>query len=73
MGVPTLPAGHPEGWGEALRDVLRPFYAAIAPGEPVPGAGESATYPTLDDGARGLAFVEAVLRSAREGRWAEVG
>ena len=73
VGVPTLPAGHVEGWGEALRDVLRPFYAAIASGQSVPGAGESAAYPTLDDGARGLAFVEAVLRSAREGRWAKVG
>jgi predicted dehydrogenase len=71
-GVPTLPAGHAEGWGGALRDVLRPFYAAIAAGAPVPGPGESAGYPTLDDGARGVAFVEAVLTAARDSRWTPI-
>ena len=70
-GVPSLPAGHPEGWAEALRDVLRPFYAAIAGGEAPPPRG-TAPYPTLDDGARGVALVEAVLTSARDGRWTEV-
>ena len=49
IGVPWLPAGHPEGWGEALRDLLRPFYAAIAGGSP-PSA-EEATYPTLTGGS----------------------
>jgi predicted dehydrogenase len=72
VGVPALPAGHGEGWGGALRDVLRPFYAAIAAGEPPPPADVAAAYPTLDDGARGLAFVEAVLASARSGRWTPV-
>ncbi len=69
-GTPALPAGHPEGWAEALRDLLRPLYAAVAAGDPPPDPSESEhRYPTLDDGARGVAFVEAVLASAREGRW----
>jgi predicted dehydrogenase len=72
LGVPTLPAGHAEGWGGALRDVLRPFYAAIAGGAPVPGPDEPTDYPTLDDGTRGVAFVEAVLASARESRWTPI-
>ena len=67
-GIPALPAGHPEGWGDALRDLLRPFYRAVALGE-VPAAPGKAGYPTLEDGLRGLVFVEAVLASAREGRW----
>jgi predicted dehydrogenase len=67
-GIPSLPAGHPEGWAEALRDLFRPLYAAIHAGEP-PVTSAEAAYPTLDDGARGLAFVEAVLASARDGRW----
>jgi predicted dehydrogenase len=70
VGIPALPAGHPEGWGEALRDLLRPFYAAIAAGES-PSADED-RYPTMRAGARGVAFVEAVLRSARSGRWASL-
>ena len=68
-GVPSLPAGHPEGWAEALRDVLRPFYAAVASGAPVPPAGRTAAFPTLDDGARAVAFVDATIESARSGRW----
>jgi predicted dehydrogenase len=67
-GIPSLPAGHPEGWAEAFRDLFRPLYAAVLAGEP-PAADGGAPYPTLDDGARGVAFVEAVLASAREGRW----
>lgn len=70
-GVPDLPAGHPEGWGEALRDVLRPFYAAIAAGEPPPHRTEAA-YPTLADGARSIAVIEAVVESSRSGRWVDV-
>ena len=68
-GVPALPAGHPEGWGEALSDLLRPFYAAIAGHEEPPSADAEAGYPTLVDGARAVRFVEAVLASAREQRW----
>lgn len=71
VGVPSLPAGHPEGWGEALRDLLRPFYAAIAAGDPPP-SGHDAVYPTLADGARGIALIEAVLESSRIGRWVDV-
>ena len=71
-GVPELPPGHPEGWGEALRDVLRPFYAAITVGEPPPPDGTEAGYPTLADGARSVALIEAVVESSRLGRWIDV-
>ena len=71
VGVPALPAGHPEGWGEALRDVLRPFYAAIAADE-LPPVNADAAYPTLADGARGVALIEAVVESSTTGRWVDV-
>ena len=71
-GVPSLPAGHPEGWAEALRDLLRPFYAAISAGTSPADGRAGGTFPTLDDGARGVGFVEAVLQSSREGRWVSV-
>jgi len=71
VGVPTLPAGHPEGWAEALRDVLRPFYAAIAASD-TPPDGDEAPYPTLADGARGVALIEAVVASARDRRWTNI-
>ncbi|MGH2463207.1 MAG: Gfo/Idh/MocA family protein [Candidatus Limnocylindria bacterium] len=66
-GIPSLPAGHPEGWGEALRDLLRPFYAAVAAGASAPP--NEAPYPTLDAGARGLAFVDAAIRSSASESW----
>ena len=71
-GTPSLPAGHPEGWAEALRDLLRPFYAAIARGDGPGTLTAGPGYPTLDDGARGVAFVEAVLESSRAGRWVTI-
>lgn len=71
VGVSSLPAGHPEGWAEALRDLLRPFYAAIAAGEPPPD-GTDAAYPTLADGARGVTLIEAAVRSSSIGGWADI-
>jgi predicted dehydrogenase len=67
-GIPSLPAGHPEGWGEALRDLIRPFYAAVAKDDP-PG---EATYPDLRVGARSLAFVDAAIESAASGAWVSI-
>ena len=67
FGIPSLPAGHPEGWGEALRDLLRPFYAAVASGE-APSLGD-APYPTLKAGARSIAFVEAAIQSSASSSW----
>ena len=68
-GVPSLPAGHPEGWAEALRDLLRPFYAAISGGASPAAAVAAGAYPSLADGARAIHFVDAVLRSSQERRW----
>jgi predicted dehydrogenase len=59
------PAGHAEGYGDAFRNVFAEVYKAIR-GEP------HAPYPTFADGARGVAAVEAAVRSAREGRWVAV-
>lgn len=67
-GIPDLPPGHPEGWGEALRDLFRPYYRAVALGIP-PRDLPAGTYPTLDDGHRAVTFVEAVLASHASGRW----
>ena len=71
VGVPALPSGHPEGWADALRDMLRPFYAAIAAGDPPPDDAD-APYPTLADGARSVALIEAVVESSRSGRWVDI-
>lgn len=68
-GIPSLPAGHPEGWAEALRDMLRDFYAAVASGDP---PGDDPTYPSLAAGARAVDIVEGVVESARTEAWVPV-
>lgn len=69
-GIPSLPAGHPEGWSEALRDLLRPFYAAVAADQP---PRTDSPYPTLEAGARSIAFVEAAIQSSASGIWTPIG
>ncbi len=63
-----LPSGHPEGFIEAFANIYRSMAMAIharrtnSPHQP--------DYPTLHDGARGVAFIETVVQSAAQGsKW----
>jgi predicted dehydrogenase len=66
-----IPVGHPEGYLEAFATLYRDFAAAVRAFQ----AGERWTserfrFPTIHDGVRGLEFIDAALRSGREGgRW----
>ena len=66
-----LPAGHNEGWGDAMRNLLEAAYAEIA-GTRGRLEAEAAPLPTFDDGVRHLAFVEAALRSSADERWVTI-
>ncbi len=59
------PFGHPEGYLEAFANIYRNFAAHIAADlageDPPPFATD---YPTIHDGIRGMAFIEAVVRSS---------
>ena len=58
-----IPAGHPEAFLEAFANV----YAGVA--DAIRGV-EGADYPTVTDGARGVAFIETTVESARsDARW----
>ena len=63
------PLGHPEGFHEAFAnlysDAAEAIAAKIAGATPDPLALD---FPTVEDGARGLRFVEAAHRVARGGR-----
>ena len=54
------PAGHAEGFGDAFRNLFRDVYSAIG--------GADVSYPTLADGYRMVALVEAIQASARARR-----
>lgn len=62
-----LPTGHPEGFHDAFANLYRNFYDALE----TAGAGrkvKACDYPNVHDGVRGMAFLEAVVRSSRSGR-----
>ncbi len=59
-----LPTGHPEGFFEAFANVYREAFEAISAevsGQAIP----ERDYPTVDDGVLGMAFISAVVASAR--------
>lgn len=66
-----LPAGHPEGYLEAFAVLYRDFARdVLAVGA---GATPSLNFPGIEDGVRGLRFIEAVVQSSAEGgRWLEI-
>jgi predicted dehydrogenase len=58
-----LPSGHPDGLIAAFANLYRAFFQAIW--RQLRGEEDSrGDYPTIDDGVRGMAFVETVLESA---------
>jgi predicted dehydrogenase len=65
-----LPAGHPEGYIEAFATIYSEVAAAIRAtqaGEPIPAG---VLFPTVIDGVKGVAFIDAAVRSSRAGgKW----
>jgi predicted dehydrogenase len=62
----TLPGGHPQGYHDCFDAFVAETYAAIRGGEMPDGL------PGIADGVRAARITEAVVASAREGRWVEV-
>jgi len=67
------PGGHPEGYLEAFGNIYRNFaltlQAILAGNEPTP---EMLDYPKVDEGVRGMAFIDNVVASAQsEKKWTE--
>ncbi|MFT5126937.1 MAG: putative dehydrogenase [Rhodothermales bacterium] len=61
-----LPGGHPEGFIEAFANLYRAFAAALR-GTP------RGDFPGIDDGVRGMQFIDAVLSSSRSSqKWTHV-
>jgi predicted dehydrogenase len=62
-----LPPGHPEGFIDAMGNIYRGVVRRIRGGHTL--AGE---FPGIEQGVRGMCFVEAVLRSAADSRWTDI-
>ena len=65
-----VPPGHPEGYLEAFANIYKEAFRAIAAeveGKRIP---RDVDFPTIDDGVKGMAFIDAVVRSSKRGaRW----
>ncbi len=72
--VSRIPAGHPEGYLEGFATLYSEIAQAIrAARKGGPKADKAAHFPTLEDGIKGVAFIEAVVASSkRGGRWTKL-
>ncbi|WP_216859111.1 Gfo/Idh/MocA family protein [Hymenobacter citatus] len=68
-----IPAGHPEGYLEAFANLYRNFALILMADLGGPAAPpEAADYPGVEDGVRGMAFIESVIASGKsEQKWTE--
>jgi predicted dehydrogenase len=67
------PAGHPEGYLEAFANLYRNFAECVeADIEGKNAKPESLDYPGIEDGVRGMAFIERVIASGKsDQKWLE--
>ena len=69
-----LPAGHPEGYIEAFANIYRNvaycIQARIQNDDVYPAYLD---FPTVNDGVRGMEFIEAVVKSSKERKWVALG
>jgi predicted dehydrogenase len=63
-----LPGGHVEGFADSFRALFKEFYRDVAHG----ARSKDAAYASFEDGHYEMLFCDAVLRSAKEGRWLEI-
>ena len=70
-----IPAGHPEGFLEAFANIYNNFANELSDfisGKEVIGHKEY-DYPKVQDGVRGMKFLEAVVKSSKNGyKWVKI-
>ena len=66
LGASRLPAGHPEGYLEGFANLYRSFASALL-------EDNEADCPTVRDGVRGVAFIEATVASSKDNaKWTRI-
>jgi predicted dehydrogenase len=64
----AYPGGHQEGYPDTFRQCFAAIYEYIEAGD----LGAPRAFPTLADGHREMLYCDALLESARTGRWVDV-
>jgi predicted dehydrogenase len=65
-----IPAGHPEGYLEGFANIYSEIALAIRAAQSGKKSDKAVHFPTIDDGVKGLAFIEAAVKSSKaNGKW----
>ena len=68
-----LPSGHTEGWLESMGNLYRSFMTCVRAKADGSFTPDMIDFPTVHDGAEGVKFVHACLKSNQEGNvWVEL-
>jgi predicted dehydrogenase len=68
--VTRVPPGHSEGYLEGFANIYTEAAAAIRAARGKKKADKAVLFPTVGDGVKGVAFIEAVLKSSTKGgKW----
>ena len=71
--VSRIPSGHPEGYLEAFATIYTEAAHAINAHKKGKAVDKAVVYPTVDDGVKGVAFVDACVASSKKnGAWVKV-
>lgn len=71
--VTRVPPGHPEGYLEGFANIYNEVAAAIRAARIRRRPDAGVTFPTVTDGARGVAFIEAAVKSSqRNAAWVKI-
>ncbi len=71
--VTRIPSGHPEGYLEGFANIYTEAARAIYAKRKGEAVDAAVTYPTLDDGIKGMLFVDACVKSSKKnGAWVKV-
>jgi predicted dehydrogenase len=62
-----IPAGHPEGYLEGFATIYTEAAAAIRAARDGSTVDRDVIYPTIEDGVKGVAFIEATVASSKNG------
>ncbi|MFM8606585.1 MAG: Gfo/Idh/MocA family protein [Hyphomicrobiales bacterium] len=71
--VSRIPPGHPEGYLEGFANTYTEVAHAIHAARKGKKADKAVMFPTVDDGVKGLSFIEAAVSSSQKnGKWTKV-
>jgi predicted dehydrogenase len=71
--VTRIPSGHPEGYLEGFANIYTEVARAIETKRAGKKLDKAVDFPGIDDGVKGMAFIEACVKSsAKNGKWTKV-